>query len=178
VTFIYPGHTESCQPTNGIKSIAAILNALGNPNMGCIRMFKILIVDPNDPFRQSLKKVLMNRFPFTDIQEASDGIECMEMVNLFEPNLVFLEIHLPAQNGLGLARRLKFDRPDVIIVLLTSYDLPEYQTAAEESGIDHLVPKDKWTGIDMIDLVQLILSDEYIKEHEDRWAAKRTRKDC
>jgi CheY-like chemotaxis protein len=38
-------------------------------------MFKILIVDPNDPFRQSLKKVLMNRFPFIDIQEASDGNE-------------------------------------------------------------------------------------------------------
>ncbi len=38
-------------------------------------MFKILIVDPNGPFRHSLKKVLVNRFPIVDIQEASDGSE-------------------------------------------------------------------------------------------------------
>ena len=163
-TFVYPGQTESYQPTIEIESIAAVLNAFGNPDMGCIQMFKILIVDPNDPFRQSLKKVIVNRFPFIDIQEASDGTECMETVDLFEPNLIFLEIHLPNQRGLDLARRIKIDRPDVIIVLLTSYDLPEYQTAAEESGIDHLVPKDEWTGLDMIDLVQSILSDLDIDE--------------
>ena len=140
-------------------------------------MFKILIVDPNDPFRQSLKKVLMDRFQFIDIQEASNGTECMETVDYFEPDLIFLEIHLPAQSGLDLARRIKIDRPDVIIVLLTSYDLPEYQTAAEESGIDHLVPKDKWTGIDMINLVQSILSDLDINEPEERWVAKHTLED-
>ncbi len=173
-SFVDPGQTESCQPTIGIKSISYILNAFGNPDMGCIQMFKILIVDPNDPFRQSLKKVIVNRLPLIDIQEASDETECMEKVKLFEPNLIFLEIHLPNQSGLDLARRIKIDRPDVIILLLTSYDLPEYQTAAEESGIDHLVPKDEWTGLDMIDLVQSILSGQDVNEHEDRWIANHT----
>jgi len=129
-------------------------------------MFKILIVDPNNPFRQSLKEILMHRFPFLDIQEASDGTEGMDKVNKFDPNVIFLEIHLPAQSGLDLARRIKFDHPDIIIVILTSYDLPEYQTAVEESGVEHLIPKDEWTGMDMIDLVQLILSDLDIDGHE------------
>ena len=127
-------------------------------------MFKILIIDPNGPFRQSLKNVLVNRFPFIDIQEASDGSEGLVKVNTSNPNLIFLEIHLPAQSGLELARRIKIDHPDIIIVILTSYDLPEYQTAAEESGVDHLVAKDEWTGADMIDLVRLILSDQDIDE--------------
>ncbi|UCD77758.1 MAG: response regulator transcription factor [Desulfobacterales bacterium] len=122
-------------------------------------MFKILIVDPNDPFRRSLKKVLVNRFPFVDIQEASDAGEGLEMVQDFGPNLIFLEIHLPSESGLDLARQIKTDHPDIIIIILTSYDLPEYQTAAEESGIEHLVPKDHWTGEDIIDLVHTILSD-------------------
>ena len=128
-------------------------------------MFKILIIDPNYPFRQSLKKVLMNRFPFLDIQEASDGTEGLDMVDSFDPNLIFLEIHLPAKSGLDLARMIKSDHPDIIIVILTSYDLPEYQTAAEESGVEHLVPKDEWTGVDMIHLVQLILSDLDVDGH-------------
>jgi DNA-binding NarL/FixJ family response regulator len=119
-------------------------------------MFKILIIDPNVPFRRSLKKVLINRFPFIDIQEASDGTEGMDKVNTYDPNLIFLEIHLPAQSGLDLARRIKSDHPEIIVVILTSYDLPEYQTAAQESGIEHLVPKDDWTGEDMIALVQSI----------------------
>jgi DNA-binding NarL/FixJ family response regulator len=122
-------------------------------------MFKILIVDPNDPFRRSLKKVLVNRFPFIDIQEVSNGSQGLEMVQNFRPNLLFIEIHLPSENGLDLARQIKIDHPEIIIVILTSYDLPEYKAAAKESGIEHLVPKNDWTGEDMIALVHTILTD-------------------
>ncbi len=133
-------------------------------------MFKILIVDPNVPFRRSLRKVLVNRFPFVDIQEASDGRQGLEMVQGFGPNLIFLEIHLPSESGLDLARQVKKDHPDITIVMLTSYDIPEYQAAAEASGIEHLVPKDDWTGEDMIDLVHSILSDLKVncQGHYDR----------
>ena len=121
-------------------------------------MFKILIVDPNDPFRLSLKKVLVSRFPFADIQEAADGDAGLQKVEAFHPDLIFLEIHLPAETGLDLADRIKDDHPDTIIVILTSYDLPEYKIAADKIGVEHMVPKDDWTGEDMIALVQSILS--------------------
>ncbi len=127
-------------------------------------MFKILIVDPNSPFRQSLKRVLANRFSYLVIEEAADGKEGAEKVDTFEPNLIFLEIHLPSENGLELARRIKADHPQMIIVIMTSYDLPEYQTAAENSGVLHFVPKDEWTGEDMITLVRSILADFAIDE--------------
>ena len=140
-------------------------------------MYKILIIDPNDPFRQSLKKILANRFPFIDIQEASDGTEGLDKIDTFDPNLVFLEIHLPARNGLDLARRIKSDHPHIVIVILTSYDLPEYQTAAIESGVEHLVPKDQWTGGDMIDLVQVVLSDRDIDGNEGRRVEKHSHED-
>ena len=122
-------------------------------------MFKILIVDPNDPFRRSLKKVLVNRFPFADIQEAADGPEGFQKVGVFQPDLIFIEIHLPAETGLNLATRIKSVHPDIIIVILTSYDLPEYKIAIEQSGVEYMVPKDDWTGEDMIALVQSILTD-------------------
>ena len=105
----------------------------------------------------------MNRFPFIDIQEDSDGTEGMDKVNTYDPNLIFLEIHLPAQSGLDLARRIKSDHPEIIVVILTSYDFPEYQIAVQKSGIEHLVPKDDWTGEDMIALVQTIFTDLNVK---------------
>ena len=115
-------------------------------------MFKILIVDPNEPF-------LINRFSFVDILEAVDAIEAGAMVQDSDPNLIFLEIHLPSESGLDLARRIKSARPEIVIVILTSYNLPEYKKAAEESGISHFVPKDDWSGEDMADLVRVILTD-------------------
>ena len=127
-------------------------------------MFKILIVDPNNPFRRSLKKVLANKIPFVDIREASDGNDGLKMVQSFNPNLIFLEIHLPSESGLDLARQIKHDHPEIIIVILTSYDLPEYKAAAKESGVEHLVPKDDWTGEDMIALVHTILADLNISD--------------
>ena len=131
-------------------------------------MNKILIVDPNDPFRRLLRKVLSNRFPTADIREASDGIQALKTMQLFNPDLLFLEIHLPAENGLDLARRIKMEHPEIIMVMLTSYDLPEYRAAAAESGIEHLVPKDDWTGEDMTALVQTIFSDLVISAQNHR----------
>ena len=106
----------------------------------------------------------MNRFAFVDIEEASDGKEGMEKVNTFQPQLIFLEIHLPVETGLDIARQIKADHPDIIIVILTSNNSPEYQEAAEESGVEHLVPKDEWTGEDMIDLVESILENFNIED--------------
>ena len=136
--------------------------------MGYPQMFKILIVDPNDPFRRSLRKILVNRFPFLDIQQASDGSKGLEMVQGFDPNLIFLDIHLPSENGLDLARRIKIDHPEIIIAMLTSVDLPEYKAAAEESGVEHLVPKDDWTGEDMVALLDTILTDLNVKDESPR----------
>ncbi len=128
-------------------------------------MFKILIVDPNNPFRRLLKMVLGGQFSFAAIQEAQDGSQGWKTLQTFKPDLVFLEIHLPSESGLELARRVKRERPETIIVLLTSYDSPEYRAAATQSGIEHLVPKDDWTAEDMIELVQTILTDLHINDH-------------
>jgi DNA-binding NarL/FixJ family response regulator len=138
-------------------------------------MFKILIIDPNEPFRRSLKKVLLGRFAFVVIDEAANGKEGIEKVNSFQPHLIFLEIHLPAETGLDFARRIKADDPDIIIVILASYDFPEYQAAAEDSGVARLIPKDDWTGEDMIAFVESIVSDfemedrEYPEEGKPPW---------
>ena len=97
-------------------------------------MFKILIIDPNEPFRQSLKKVLAASLPLTIIETVSDIVEGLEMVETFGPQLIFLEIHLPTTNGFDIARQIKALHPDIILVILTSYDLPEYQEAAENAA--------------------------------------------
>ena len=57
-----------------------------HPDQGNPQMFKILIVDSNISFRQSLKKILIARFPFVDIKEVSDGDESLGNIETFHPN--------------------------------------------------------------------------------------------
>jgi DNA-binding NarL/FixJ family response regulator len=125
----------------------------------------ILIIDPNIPFQQSLKKLLKKHFPHVDVDVASDGQEGFGKMRMGEPQLILLEIHLRGESGLRLAGEIKSKHPDAIIALLTSDNLPEYQIAAKDSGIEHLIPKDEWTGDDIVSLVESIVSDLQDKQH-------------
>ena len=70
-------------------------------------MFRILIIDPNTPFRESLRKIINGRFPTIEIQEAAAGAEGLAKLNTFAPLLIFIDIYLPDKNGLDLARKIK-----------------------------------------------------------------------
>jgi two-component system response regulator LytT len=120
---------------------------------------KILIIDPNIAFQHSLKKLLEKHFPQVDVDVASDGQEGFEKIKVGGPQLILLEIHLRGESGFQMAARIKSMHPDAIIALLTSYDLPEYQTAVKDAGIQYLIPKDEWTGDDIVALVQSIILD-------------------
>ena len=122
-------------------------------------MFRILIIDPNTPFRESLRKIINGRFPTIEIQEAAAGAEGLAKLNTFTPLLIFIDIYLPDRNGLDLARKIKVSYPQTIVAIFARYDSPEYQAAANDSGVEHLIPKDDWTGEDILALVESILLD-------------------
>jgi two-component system response regulator DesR len=67
-----------------------------------------------------------------------------------------MDIRLPGESGLELAKKVKTNYPDVVVVILTSYDLPEYRQAALQSKADHFVTKDSPTQ-DFLALVESIL---------------------
>lgn len=123
-------------------------------------MFKTLIVEDNVTFRQSLKAILDAEFPSMDIEEAADGTEALEKVHTFGPNLIFMDIKLPGMNGLELTKKIKGDHAGIVIVILTSYDLPEYRAAAEEFGADHFIPKGSSSREELLRLVQSVVSNQ------------------
>lgn len=87
-------------------------------------MCKTLIVEDNVTFRQRLKESLCSRFPTMEIEEEPDGRDFFNKIDSFHPKIVFMDIRLPGENGLELTKKIKKNYPDIIIVILTSYDLP------------------------------------------------------
>ena len=118
---------------------------------------KIMLVEDADHFRLMLKKLLEGRFPLTTIEEAREGGEAMEKIRKFTPDLIFMDIKLPNENGLVLTKKILRLYPEAKIVILTGFDLPEYREAAVESGASFFASKQTSSVKEILDLVNIAL---------------------
>jgi DNA-binding NarL/FixJ family response regulator len=122
-------------------------------------MFQILIVDDNAPFRQSLREILCEQFPTMGVLEAEDGEDALGKTESLPPHLVFMDIKLPGQNGLEVTRTIKARHPGIRVVILTSYDLPEYREAANQYGADYFLSKGSSSREEILALVESIVGE-------------------
>jgi CheY-like chemotaxis protein len=116
--------------------------------------FKVMLVEDDDGFRRSLSGLLASRFPSIAITEAANGTEAIEKVESFLPDLIFMDIKLPDQNGLEITRRVRALHPEIRVIMLTSYDFPEYREAARASGAYGFLSKGTSTAEEIQDLVE------------------------
>ncbi|MCG6943995.1 MAG: response regulator transcription factor [Deltaproteobacteria bacterium] len=123
-------------------------------------MFMTLLVEDNAPFRQSLREMLCERFPRLVVEEAVDGEEALQKVESLLPHLVFMDIKLPGANGLEITREIKERYSTIQVIILTSYDFPEYREAAAQYGADHFLSKESASREDILALVDTIYSEE------------------
>ncbi len=91
---------------------------------------KTLIIEDSAFFRQMLREMLLSRFPSMGILETSNGKEAFEQIGSFRPDIAFMDIELPGENGLTLTKKIRALYPDVVVIILTGYDWPEYREAA------------------------------------------------
>jgi CheY-like chemotaxis protein len=117
---------------------------------------KVLIVEDSTLFRKLFKETLHDRFPSIKIYEAVDGEGALVQVETFRPNLIFMDIRLPGENGLELTKKVKARYPSIIVIILTGYDLPEYRESSSRYA-DYFFSKDSATTEDIFTLVESIL---------------------
>ncbi len=126
-------------------------------------MKRILIVEDNAFFLQFFRETLRARFPHLELSEAANGEEAMGKIKVFQPDAIFMDLRLPGENGLELTKKIKAEYPDIVIVIVTNYDLPEYREAAYESKADHFVSKDS-----LLKIINSIMRDRSIDpEHSN-----------
>ncbi len=134
-------------------------------------MFRTLIVDDNQVFRETFRAELLNHLPYISIQEAKDGQEAIEKIRLLPFSLIFVDICLPRMNGLELMHKIKKAYPGIGVVVMTTYNLPEYQHAAIKNGADIFLIKDRMKWEEIEKLVNSILKDNQRRRSlfQDRW---------
>ena len=145
--------TESIYRTYTKDQTTAIVLAVS-----CNIKFKILLVEDNVSFRRVLRQGLDEFFPCVIIGEAGDGEEALRKIETLLPSLIFMDIDLPGEDGLELTRKIKATHPETPIIILTSYDLPEYRQLAYERGANNFLVKGSSTLGELITEVESLLS--------------------
>lgn len=103
---------------------------------------KVVIVDDHSMVREGLKQLLELEGDVQVIGEAGDGIECLKLLETTIPQVLLLDINMPNMNGLEVLERLKEDKVDVKIIILTVHDEIEFLLKAVDIGINGYLLKE------------------------------------
>ena len=80
---------------------------------------RVLVVDDHDLFRRGLMEVLEEESDLKVIGEARNGQEAIDRVAELSPDIVFMDLNMPGQNGIETTAFLTQEWPDLKVLVLT-----------------------------------------------------------
>ena len=113
----------------------------------------VLIVD-DDLFIRKLIATTLEDVSRLELHEAADGLEAVEVARRQQPALVFLDVDMPAMNGIDVCRKLREDAATsgATIVMLTAAEGNGVESRAEQAGADLFLCK-PFSPLDLLRLV-------------------------
>ena len=95
-----------------------------------------VIAEDEPLLRQEIRNTLAEVWPeLTLCAEAADGLQAIEALETFKPEILFLDIQMPGRNGLEVARHAS---GKAHVVFITAYDAYAVQ-AFEEGALDYVL---------------------------------------
>jgi two-component system response regulator NreC len=101
---------------------------------------RVLLADDHPVFRQGLR-ALLEREKFDVVGEASDGLEAIAAAERLQPQIVVIDLAMPALNGIDAAREIVKRVPRAKAVLLTMHTEEHHVLEALRAGVKACVSK-------------------------------------
>jgi DNA-binding NarL/FixJ family response regulator len=100
----------------------------------------VLLADDHPVFRQGLR-ALLERERFDVVGESSDGLEAIALAERLQPQIVVIDLAMPALNGIDAIREIVKRAPRAKAVLLTMHTEEHYVLEALRAGAKGCVSK-------------------------------------
>lgn len=126
-------------------------------------MINIMIVDDHSMIREGLKQLLELDGDMRVVEEASDGVECLEKIDTAKPDVLLLDINMPRMNGLEVLAKLKEMKIKTKVLVLTVHNEIDYLLKAVEIGINGYLLKDSESSELKKAIVSVVNGENYIQ---------------
>jgi len=103
---------------------------------------RVLIADDQPLVRSGFRMIIDERPDLELIAEAEDGEQAITLASELDPDVILMDIRMPALDGVEATRRLVEAGSGARILVLTTFDLDEYVYAAVNAGASGFLLKD------------------------------------
>lgn len=105
-------------------------------------MIKLLIADDHLIIRQGLRLILETEPDFELVGEASDGNEALTLCKKLKPDVVLMDLRMPNMDGLTAIEKLRAERPEIAVVILTTFNEDDLMYRGLQAGARGYLLKD------------------------------------
>jgi DNA-binding NarL/FixJ family response regulator len=106
------------------------------------KSIRIVVVDDQQLIRQGLSTLLSIESDFNIVGEAVDGTHAFLVVEQLNPDVVLMDLRMPACDGITATSRIKAKFPSIKVLALTTFDDDELIIDAIEAGASGYLLKD------------------------------------
>lgn len=124
---------------------------------------QVMIADDHSMIREGLKQLLELDGEFKVIEEACDGVDCIEKLKNVTPDILLLDINMPRMNGLEVLQSIKKLEYKVKVLVLTVHNEVEYLLKAVDIGVNGYLLKDSESTELKQAIVSVMNGEDYIQ---------------
>src|SRR5688500_3344235 len=126
---------------------------------------RVVIVDGHTLFRRGVRQILELESDIEVVGEAGTGREALAVIEELTPDVVLMDLGLPAPNGIETTQRVKRELPHTGVIVLASNDDEDQLFEAIKAGAAAYVLKDI-DPTDLIAIIRRVRSGEYLRSEE------------
>ena len=122
-------------------------------------MTKVLVVDDSALMRKLLGRIFSKEADF-EVQFARNGLEALEQVAAFRPDVVTLDVHMPQMDGLACLDRIMIERPCPVVMVssLTAEGAEVTLRALRLGAIDFVAKPEGAISLHIVELTDELLT--------------------
>jgi DNA-binding response OmpR family regulator len=104
-----------------------------------LKNLKILFVEDEDLIRDKIVSSL--KYIVSEVVSASNGIEALEKLQNFTPDLIITDIEMPQMNGIEFIYEVRAKNKDICIIVVTAYTSEKYLLQLIDMHIEKYIVK-------------------------------------